>query len=66
MIQDEQDKCSDIESELSTSSQMLAMRKVNRITNLFQIARLQSTYKNYEAISQNKFKLELPEEKLYR
>jgi len=62
LIEQGLDKSNDAENDLNIQTALLTQRKIERITNVFEIVKLQTTYKGYDAIAANKFKLESNEQ----
>jgi chromosome segregation ATPase len=61
LIEESIDQSTEAENDLNIQSSLLTQRKIERLTNVFDVVKLQSQYKAYDAIANNKFKLDFSE-----
>jgi len=64
LIEESIDRSTESENDLNIQSSLLTQRKIERVANVFDIVRIQTQYKGYDAIANNKFKLEYGEQVL--
>jgi len=64
LIEESIDRSTESENDLNIQSSLLTQRKIERVANVFDIVRIQTQYKGYDAIANNKFKLDYGEQVL--